>query len=99
MKGELYLKKWIYGLVILFIAGYGYYFFSLSGGNNPRDAAFKNAESVSYNAVGLNNPKDFYMYRGNEKWDVINMAILSLCSLLFVIFFWNYYSARKKSLN
>jgi hypothetical protein len=33
-----------------------------------------------------------------EKWDAINMAVLAFCSLLFVLFFWNYYSARKKAL-
>lgn len=32
-----------------------------------------------------------------EKLEVINMGILVLCSLLFIVFFWNFYKARKKT--
>ena len=65
------MKKWIFGVVLLLIVGYVYYLFSLIEGNNSRDKAFESAQSIAYNYVGLQNPKDFYMYRGKEDWDVI----------------------------
>jgi uncharacterized protein YpmB len=65
------LKKWIFGIVLLFVIGYGYYLFSLTVGNNTRDKSYENAQAIAYNNVGLQKPIDFYMYRGKEKWDVI----------------------------
>lgn len=65
------MKKWIYSAVLLLVLGYGYYFISLSEGNTVRNKAFENAQSIAFNDNGMQNTKDFYLYRGNEKWDVI----------------------------
>jgi uncharacterized protein YpmB len=69
--GEIFLKKWIYGIVMLLVIAYGYYLYTLSAGNSSLNKAYEDAQLIAYNETGLQKPSDFYMYRGKEKWDVI----------------------------
>jgi hypothetical protein len=43
--------------------------------------------------IGIFGEKEISIY---EKLDAINMGILGLCGVLFIIFFWKYYSMRKR---
>jgi hypothetical protein len=55
-------------------------------------------ESESYLSdilIGIFGKREVSIY---EKLSAINMGILALCGVLFLVFFWQYYSMRKRNL-